>query len=74
MPTWDLLQFTTNLIDFFIHLSENRKFSIPTIEGYRSAIFNVLGRSFPQEVVRLGEVLRVLASSLIQTAKPPLPK
>ena len=63
------------LMEFFIHLLEDKKLSLSTIKGYRSAISHVLGRSYPaccEEM--LTDLFKGFSSSLTIKPKNSLPK
>ena len=66
---------SAQLIDFLIYLFEDRKLSVSSIKGYRSAISHVLGRSYPKDSTdMMGEVLRGMTAVANTPAKSRLPK
>lgn len=63
------------LIDFLIYLFEERKLSVTSIKGYRSAITHVLGRNFPTDSTdMMSEVLRGMSLVSHVPAKSRIPK
>lgn len=65
----------SQLIDFLIYLFEDRKLSVSSIKGYRSAISHVLGRSYPSDSTdMMGEVIRGMTAVAHTPAKSRLPK
>lgn len=65
----------SQLVEFMIYLFEDRKLSVSSIKGYRSAVSHVLGRSFPKDSADMvGEVLRGMTAVTNQPAKSRIPK